>query len=388
MPNNIIRHVEHGDLDLRLPDLGRPDLPHLWERLLEDRRPVAMRQLMCAGICLAAGRIEWMHVYNRLGGRVAAHESKEAERLHQTNESDEHKAYKERTVRVAESAGHRAEAEVRSADGKIRTDVLVLGADGVRTGFEIQRSSISTQTVAKRNKAAIDHGISPAWHTDQRDLSIRNEVPWTRTDNLSPEAITDGRDLLIRSGLRTLATYQCDASSPVVCPDRGHGRCGKLHFNPEVLTLHFDEYVRQVAAGTLVKVAFKQGRRTNQFWVPTADRDRYEDSIGEMARTAVPPRQRQATSAMDGDPTCRTRPAEESIAVRQSFLALDWRTNKVGAPLPCRYCGKPAALRDAVWPVRPQGLCRGCRDDVVTATFTADPRTALVSQAADHPKES
>lgn len=347
MPNNIIRHVEHGDLDLRLPDLGRPDLPNLWERLLEDRRPVAMRQLMCAGICLAAGRIEWMHVYTRLGGRVAAHESRDAERRHQTNESDEHKAYKERTVLVAESAGHHAEAEVRSSDGKIRTDVLVLGADGIRTGFEIQRSSISTQTVAKRNKAAIDHGINPAWHTDQRDLSIRNEVPWTRTDNLSPEAITDGRDLLIRSGLRTLTTYRCDASSPVVCPDRGHGRCGKFHFTPEVLTLHYDEYVRQVSAGKLVKVSFKLGRKANLFWVPTVDRDRYEDSIGQSASVTSAPRQRQATSAAEGDPTCRPQPAQSITVSPVPKRSLNWRGNTVGPPLPCIYrCGGKAIARD------------------------------------------
>lgn len=326
MANNIILHAIYGRLDLRHEFLGRPDIPMLWELLLADKRPVEKRELMCGEICRDEGRTEWMHVYERQGRRIAAHQSVEAERRHQTNESDEHKAYKERTVRVAESAGHVAEAEVRSVDGKIRSDVLVYGVDKRPFGFEIQRSLISAQTVTRRDRLAAATGIYTAWHTDQRDLSLRNEVPWTRTDNLSPGAIADGRDLLIRSGVRRLTPYRCDYHEPTVCPTRRSGRCGLWHFRPDVLTLHYDEYVRRVAAGQLVKVAFGLGRRANMFWVPVGDRDRYESS--QTAAAAIIPaeaRSRNEATVVAGSPTCRTRgPVEaettgpEPIPPRQS----------------------------------------------------------------------
>jgi hypothetical protein len=80
MSNDIVYHQQHGQLNLRQPDLGHPELPGLWESLLADRRsPVRLRGLTCGGICRDLGHVEWMHVYERGGQRIAAHERSEAE---------------------------------------------------------------------------------------------------------------------------------------------------------------------------------------------------------------------------------------------------------------------------------------------------------------------
>ncbi len=308
MPNNILQHGEYGVLDLRLPDLGRPDIPFLWEILRADKRPVPQRQLMCGEICFESGSTEWMYLFERDGRRGAAHQSREAERLCGSNESDEHKAYKERTIRVAEAAGHRAEAEVRSSDGKIKTDVLVTGAGGVRIGFETQRSFATEQNILKRDRTAITNGINAAWHTDRIDLARRNEVAWARTFVLSTDAIRDtGHPIKIQGGIQRLVPYRCDGTSPTVCPAKGYGRCGAWHFTSKPIETTYDKYVRGVAAGELVKVAFKLTRRTNNLWVPIADRDRYERERETSASVQVVPKPRRATVAAEGNATCRDR---------------------------------------------------------------------------------
>ena len=199
MANHLVWHVELGMLDLSKPALGRPELHGLQEILLQDRRsPLSARGLQCGGICRDLGYVEWMHIYRRSNGMlVAAHQQAEGEERHESNESDEHKAYKERTVRAAEAGGFPAEAEVRTADGKVIHDVLIHGIQP--TSIEIQRSRKSATHIRTREKAATDRGVLPAWHTDRRDMFDRNEVPWTRTDaDLPPQLIIGSPHLQIR----------------------------------------------------------------------------------------------------------------------------------------------------------------------------------------------
>ncbi|GAA2484996.1 hypothetical protein GCM10010406_21560 [Streptomyces thermolineatus] len=343
MPNNILIHTEYGRLDLRESHLGRPDLPWLWQILLGDKRRVERRQLMCGEACLAMGRTEWMRVYEYKGRRIAAHQSKEAEQRHQSNESDEHKAYKERTVRAAEEGGFRARAETPSSDGKVRSDVLVYGA-GLPTAFEIQRSYISDQTISRRTREAADHGLAAAWHTDRHDLAERNEVAWTRTDNLPVEAIRTDAHLKIRGGVRVLDWERCDERRPTPCPDKGRGRCGRWHPKSRTLEVLYDDFVRGVASGEYAQVAYKEKRQTFRLWLPAADRDRYEDSIGRSASvTARAPRPR-ASAAADGDPTCRARARIEAVPPSVVVRNVPGRCN-AGVEM----CGEPARLYPCGW---------------------------------------
>jgi hypothetical protein len=344
--NYLLWHTELGELDIRKPNLGRPELPDLWELLLADKRtPLSRRQLQCGDICRRQGYVEWMHVYERQGQRIAAHERKTAERRHASNESLEHQAYKERTVRVATEAGHRAEAEVRTKDGKVRSDVLVYGATGMPTGFEIQRSFEPEGSIRRRNKASFDHGIIAAWHTDDSQMFNRNEVAWTRTDNnLPPKAIRDGAHLQVRGGYRYLDMEKCDERRARPCLTKKTGKCGKWHPVSSVRQLPYDDFVRGVAAGDIVQAGVKEFRTTFHFWTTAVELERYEDSNGASARPEGPRPRKPAQSSSDRDPTCRTRPRIEI----HSGTHLNWQdaSHWSSLDMPCRYCGGLTRLRD------------------------------------------
>lgn len=346
MVNFLLWHTELGELDIRKPDLGRPDLPHLWQLLLEDRRtPISRRQLQCGDICRRQGYVEWMHIYERQGRRIAAHEAKTAERRHVANEGPEHLAYKERTVRVAVEAGHRAEMEVRTADGKVRSDVLIYGATPRPTAIEIQRSFEPEHAIRRRDKASTDHDVLAAWHTDDTRMFNRNEVAWTRTDNnLPPLAIRDGKDLQVRGGFRHLDLEKCDERRARPCLTKRTGRCGKWHPVSSATQIHYDDFVRGVAAGEVVQAGIKEFRTTFHFWTTEVELDRYEDTVGRSTRPTGPGQRKPASGTSRQDPTCRSRPRIE-ISRGPVF---DWSDKSHWSPLnnPCRYCGGLTHLRD------------------------------------------
>lgn len=346
MANRFIWHTQLGMLDITKPDLDRPELPGLWQLLLNDHStPISHRQLQCGGICREQGYVEWMQVYERQSQRIAAHERTSAQHRHRTNESDEHKAYKERTIRVAVEAGHRAEAEVRTADGKVRSDVLVYGAADIPTSFEIQRSHETEQSIRRRNKAARDHDILAAWHTDDDQMFKRNEVAWTRTDKgLHPRAIRDGSHLQIRGGFRYLDMEKCDERRARPCLTKKTGKCGKWHPVSSPKQIPYDDFVRGVAAGEFVQAGVKERRETFHFWTTVSELARYEDTIGRSTQPTGPAARKPATSSSNREATCRERPRIEI----HHGPHLNWRDSSHWAAhdMPCRYCGGLTHLRD------------------------------------------
>lgn len=336
------------DIDLEQPDLGHPSMPGLWNRLYEQGHGVRVedRGLQCAGICRDAGVVAWMHLRQRTTGRrEAVHQHAEDEARHHAPESPEHRAYKDRIVRVATEAGHHADTEVRAPGGRIITDALVDGADGLRIGWEIQLSTAAEngpKSVRERARKAADRGITPAWHTDRRDYARRNDTAWTRSDQLPAEVIAKNGDLRVVSGYRLLDFHLCDPSSPIQCPDRGYGYCGEVHAHPRPRDIRFDDLVRFTAAGSVLPLEFRAGSRTHRFWVPAEDHARYLELVGAPEGTEEGPS--VASSASAAGPTCRPR---ERIEVRAKPV-LNWRdrSHVASRPGPCRICGKLAHLLD------------------------------------------
>jgi len=345
---NPVWHVELGiELELDRDDLGHPHLPGLWERVYADkRRPVSARGLMCAGICRDLGAVSWMHLRQRANGRrEAVHEHAEDEARHTAPVSEEHKAYVERIIRVAENAGHQAAPEVTAPGRRIRTDVIIEGANGIRIGGEVQRSDISEPSVRYRANRARDLGITPWWHTDRRDLGNRGDIHWTRSDNLPPEVIRQGHALKIWTGVRHFEWERCDRTRAIPCPAKRVGRCGRLHPRPEPHPIEFDDLVRDASAGDLVPIEFKLSTRTNRFWVPTQDRDRYLDSLdGDIDLTRDP---RPIIHVSTTAPTCR--PTTPQPAPTRDRLSCSWcgATQNVRLYAAGRRCPShtPAALR-------------------------------------------
>lgn len=131
-------HTGYGiKINLNLPDLDHPEYPDLRD---EITRPIAERDRMLleciehrrTGYCRAEGdqHLPWMSIRRRtvngVTTLVAAHLPLRT--VATAEESDKHKAMKERIARVAGRHGLRAEVEALASDRKIRTDVLRVGA--------------------------------------------------------------------------------------------------------------------------------------------------------------------------------------------------------------------------------------------------------------------
>ncbi|MEU8926412.1 hypothetical protein AB0D10_36705 [Kitasatospora sp. NPDC048545] len=277
-------------LDLDRADLGVPEHPGLWERLRADRRPVARRGLLCP-TCLDArpGRPEWMYLSLRQGRRIAGHHNPRR-RAHHEPRRAEREAYQERYARAAARDGHAVEIEPRAADGRCRAAVLVTGADGRRFGFEPQLSYVSARFVRRRDRIARQDGITAVWHTVDPKAPLIDRVPWARTDDLPAQAIREGRDLLVRGGVRRLRLLKCDHTAPGPCPVRGGGRCHRWHPNWEVLVPRIDDFVRRVAGGVYVPVTLRTAADgTLRFWAPEQDRRRYVANGGALAEPVTRP---------------------------------------------------------------------------------------------------
>lgn len=357
---NLVWHVALGiRLDLERADLGPHGIPNLWDTLYQQDRedghrgvPVEQRGLQCDGICRDAGVVAWMHLRKGPGGqRIAVHQHKEDEARHaKANESDEHKAYKERIVRVATLAGHTAMPEVRAPG--MRTDALVEGADGLRIGWEVQLSTAGQEgpgSVRARALRAARAGITPMWHTDRRNYANRNDTHWTRSDSLPPEVIAKNRDLRVVSGYRVLEFFRCNTSAELPCPDGvGYRRCGQVHAVPKPRDIMFDDLVRGTAAGEVAPLDYRVRSRTYRFWVPATHRDRYLDLAGTRSPADNLGEPEPVGFASTDGPTCRPGIPQPAAPVRATARTVDWSNPRHWSPnrSPCRYCGTAVNLRD------------------------------------------
>lgn len=291
--------VFHVGLDLELnltePDLGYPGLPGLWERLRADRRPVPQRELQCMQCREARPACpEWMFLTERDGIRFATHHNPNIGD-HPSNESDQHKALKERIAHAAELGGFRVEVEDRAEHGRRRTDVLVKGAGDLLVGHEVQLAYASVASVKKRAKLARDDSILPLWTAVDPKHNCINLVPWAQTDDFPWRHIADGKDLQLRGGVRTLRMERCDLSNPEPCPVRVRGKCGQLHGKwVPTFPYQLDDLVRDTAAGEYVPVIVVGKRLNRRWWVRAADRDRYADSAGGLVTEEDLRRRRRA----------------------------------------------------------------------------------------------
>lgn len=283
--NPVYCEAVHGVLDLDQDDLGHPEAPGLWQRLMTDRkRPVSERGLFCP-TCIKSrpGQPEWMYVYERQDGlKIAAHNNPGHGSIH-SHESDEHLAYKERIALAAQQGGFQADLEVRTADGKARSDVRVIGAGGREFGFEPQLRYSSAPAIRKRDRVRRERGISPCWHITDPYHPLIDNAAWGRTDSDLPASlIRSSSRLEVRGGIYQLVMEKCDRFNSQICPVLRTGRCGQYHPTWKIKSRQLDDLVRDIASGDYVSVVQKYGRFTRWFWTAAGDRQTYLDSSGQL----------------------------------------------------------------------------------------------------------
>lgn len=150
-------------IELTYADLGHRDRPGLLDEITlpmqqRDRELLQCLQHHDTGICRAEeeGRSPWMTIRRRtVGGTttlVAAHLPVRSKPT--AEESDKHKALKERVARAAQRHGLSAEIEARNGDGRVRSDVLVTGA---------RRRSVGRRSIRRLPHRRCDGGLRQPW---------------------------------------------------------------------------------------------------------------------------------------------------------------------------------------------------------------------------------
>lgn len=264
-------HTGYGIIvELSRRDLGHPDRPGLLESITT---PVGRRErtlLQCLKDyqggdcqCALADKTPWMFVRRqRLDGKtvlVAAHLP--VTHVATPEESDKHKAMKERIAQAASRHGLQAQTEARSSDGRTVTDVLVTGPGGRRIGWEAQYSPNSATTVRRRCTNARASGIAPLWVTSDEYAVLIDRAPWARVDDVPWQRIAAPLTLLIRGGVRHLQVWKCTPTSARPCPETGSA-CGRFHsgwfppalYIPEERATALDEFMVTSADGEHVPV--------------------------------------------------------------------------------------------------------------------------------------
>ncbi|QNE74435.1 hypothetical protein [Streptomyces finlayi] len=236
MANGVWHTGYHLKIELTHADLGHPDRPGLFDEITlpieqRDRELLQCLQHHGTGICQAEeeDRSPWMTIRRRIVDGVttlvAAHLP--VRNKPTADESDKHKALKERIARAAHRHGLSAQIEARSTDGKVRNDVLVSGSAG-RVGWEAQYSPITASTVRRRSTAAADREIMPLWVTNDDRAALIDRAPWVRVDDWPWRDIASARTMLVRGGIRHLQDWACTPAAQRPCPLNGSS-CGGLH---------------------------------------------------------------------------------------------------------------------------------------------------------------
>lgn len=317
MANGVWHAGHHIVVHLTHADLGHPDRPEL---LTEITQPVNERDrelLECLehhdrGFCRAEdeNRSPWMAIRRRTVGGVtklvAAHLPIRTKATAQ--ESTKHLAMKERIARTASEHGLQVDQEVRSADGRIRTDVLVTGPAG-RVGWEPQYSPHTDATVRRRSTRAVERNVTPLWVTPNEDAALIDRAPWVLVHDQPWQVLQSRKSLRISGGTRYLQDWKCDADSDRPCPGKGGQRsCGQYHAHwsipvlcmPPRPSIELDELVVTSATGDWVPMRIpdtKNRRVTSRLWTPREDRARWRELVGE------PPPEETPTHMQEGELT-------------------------------------------------------------------------------------
>ncbi|MCL7380336.1 hypothetical protein [Streptomyces sp. 35G-GA-8] len=353
----IVVHLTHADL-------GHEDRPGLLE---EITRPVGERDrqlLECLehhedGVCQAEGegRTPWMSIRQRtvdgITTLVAAHLPLRTSAT--SEESDKHKAMKERIARTAQEHGLEAEVEVRAGDGRIRTDVLVAGPAGM-VGWEAQYSPITAATVRNRSRRAVEHGITPLWVTSDGSSALIDRTPWVLVDDQPWQVIAGRKSILVSAGARHLQEWRCDEHRQRPCPGTGGMRaCGGFHVHwdlpalclPPKPTPKLDELVLTSATGSWVPMRIPDPgdtRLTARMWVPEQDRARWREIVG-----APEPELDEEDRAVDGRLTFTRDELDTRCRYGERTHVFDDAR---------RYRATPAAAALHTWDEVPQRLYR------------------------------
>lgn len=306
-----------------------------WEYLVAANRDSTKRRLVkCAWCWQEDHATHWMKTYSKADGtRIVSHQAGESgDHPYQALESDEHRATCDRVERVWTAEGGTAVREALAADGRTRSDVLLIGK--LQVSYEMQHSPFKRGYGAtERTRRALAAGRDRvAWHTDSVSLARAAQVAMLRSNPARRPQLENPRyEIRILGGFRKAIVWSCTVREGYRCPDGRFSGCGATHFGTEPAALTLDDFVRKAPTGLIVPV---MPLDRLGFWATTDDYELWREHSGQADRLGGG----QALAAR------RTRHSAEghSRPRQQTEVAVD----AMGQPIPpCHICGKPASLR-------------------------------------------
>ncbi|MEU9578828.1 hypothetical protein [Streptomyces chilikensis] len=243
-----------------------------WAQLVAANRNSTRRRLVKCAWCWENDQVtHWMKTYTRPNGtRVVSHQPGEAtDHPYQAVESEEHKAYCDRVARVGQAEGYTARREATAADGRTRSDVLLIGSRHI--SYEMQHSPFKTGYGAteRTRRALAAKRDAVAWHTDSDTIARAAKVTMLRSNVARRPQIENPRyEVRILGGFRQAVVWKCTARDAYRCPDGRFTGCGKTHFDTKPGGITLDDFIRQAPAGLVLPV--KPLSRTG-YWLTAAD---------------------------------------------------------------------------------------------------------------------
>jgi hypothetical protein len=343
--NNLI-YLTDGRGKVDAAEMSDPE----WARLVNDNRNSTRRQLVKCAWCWEDDHVtHWMKTYNRADGtRVVSHQPGEsADHPYQALESEEHKAYCDRVERVGTEEGYEATREARAADGRTRSDVLLLGSRYI--AYEMQHSPFKTGYGAtERTRRSLNaKRDAVAWHTDSNIIAGNARVAMLRSNPARRPQIENPRyELRILGGFRKVVTWQCTAREGYRCPDGRYTGCGRIHMDAQPTGITLDDFIRQAPAGQVLPVLPLERRG---FWTSAEDYRRWTEYHGAPDQLNGASAQVRAHAPQEGSGHSRTTAAKNHLLAvpqqRSSGSAPRARTCDAGSTP----CGQPARLYAAGW---------------------------------------
>jgi len=231
---HLIRTADGLGLDFAREDLGHPEMPSLTAHL------EAEVYQHCTGtapllVCRTFGHAMYL---KRHGGHLAPrHVSAPLDQIDH-GESDEHKACKDRAVRMADERGLEAFTESSLTAAGVpargrRNDVLIRG--DVTVGYEAQYSDITPAVVTRRLNLGLRDGVSVYFGAPRESRAARSIVdraPAGTYNYIPALEISRGSPMPIVSGVRGLRRWRC-SEEPHLCPLFGTGRLCKASWHSD-----------------------------------------------------------------------------------------------------------------------------------------------------------
>lgn len=292
-------HVASGFvLQVQRDDLGHPDRPGLWRRLLAQRpyKPGDLQCLYCVDI---GNGIQWVTLCERTneweepgpdGAAVTRHRITPYPK-HLSTSVKEHEAsthdhdlgveiITERTLRWDTSLT--AAREVASVDGTYRADAVITSGDR-RYGFEWQLQGMNRARAIKRDDVRRLDGLPTMWgSTNRKKRLFARWIPSAIVEAPDATYREAGKQLYVLGQARVLESDRCGRRGR--CP---HGRrgCSALHLYAVPVRVAIDELLAGATLGSWRAVGLNGG---GYQWMTDEHARLWVAEYGEPTRPLIP----------------------------------------------------------------------------------------------------